>query len=789
MKKIILILSILALSFATAPVANAIKASRQVIKYTQPDGSTINIVLHGDEFHHWATTENGRPLTLGKDKFYREAPNAPIMSMQAIQRRQQAARSQEEIQKTTLSEGSHKFLVILIAFKDLDFTVDDPNTAFYNLLNQEGYSKNGGTGSAKDYYTENSSGQFNPEFDVYGPVTLSKNYAYYGGNDQWGDDSHPDEALNEACHLLDDEVDFSQYDQDGDGYVDNVFYYYAGHNEAEGASSNTIWPHQWSLYYYNCYCDGVRIYRYACTSEYKGYSGKNMCGIGTFCHEFGHVIGLPDFYDTDYNDNGYCDPLSNFSLMDSGSYNNSGRTPPYMSSMERYILGWMGKATLIESRGRFTVPPVREQQSYYVRTGNNGETFLMETRDGTSWDKYIDKGLLIYHIDHSSNNVHGSTARSRWDNWNGINCYSDHPCYFIEWAKGNYAPFPGSGSTTVTQFLGTAYNGTEAEYALYDISFDGVNSYFNTKPGLARIVSGVVYDYWGIPVEGAKVSAVAEDGTDLGTVTTGSNGAYDFDITDVECDNFTLVASADGYTSRNSNVTVTAGTFTRNFHLSSEKWQPLILEYNKFGSFGGATGLGSLKSVMGAIRYTATEMAGKSRHTINEVSFMLAESSASKVEIIVEAGSERIFTKEVTNPVLNGWNTVDLSSYGVMIPEAKDIYVGVAVSYPKTGYPLAIDAGPAVNGGGFMAEYTTGKGSWQKIDEGNLLLDFTIAGPANPLRKEGFSYIGRDEDGEPILLPGKGLTPKTVDIKQNGESITAVVEYTNGSKETLTLEL
>ncbi len=216
----------------------------------------------------------------------------------------------------SIATGQKKFLVILAAFSDLAFNSASAQDDFFNLLNQDGYAENGGTGSVWNYFYENSSGAFDPQFDVVGPVTLSRSFSYYGANDDEGNNMavRAREMVIEAIRIVDQNlgVDFSQYDNDGDGTIDNVFVYFAGHNEAEGGGENTIWPHAWSTYDQSITVDGVTTSSYACTSELRAAAGTSMSGIGTYCHEFGHVIGLPDFYDTDGDENGAARGVGSF---------------------------------------------------------------------------------------------------------------------------------------------------------------------------------------------------------------------------------------------------------------------------------------------------------------------------------------------------------------------------------------------------------------------------------------------------------------------------------------------
>ena len=276
---------------------------------TQPDGTRLVLQRHGDEWGHWLTDASGRMVVQDEDGYYRPARGITVdeirrngAARRALANQRRAARRAAETGPVAI--GRKHFLVILVEFTNKHFsTSDDPKAAFTALLNEKGYSVNGGTGSARDYYYDNSHGLFEPVFDVYGPVQTDTTYAYYGANSPGGDDLRPEEAVIEGCRKLDEEIDFTRYDNDGDGKVDLVFMYYAGKGEADGGASNTIWPHQWEISSAgkSLELDGMVIDSYACTNE---VTNNRMCGIGTACHEFAHAMGLPDFYDTDYEDNG-----------------------------------------------------------------------------------------------------------------------------------------------------------------------------------------------------------------------------------------------------------------------------------------------------------------------------------------------------------------------------------------------------------------------------------------------------------------------------------------------------
>ena len=378
MKQIISLLVLFIIILIPNVHLHAIPAYPYPVIFSQPDGTSVTVQLHGDESRKIRTTVDGYIIKMNEHGFYAYAildENNQLVAGEksAIDPEKRSAEDQVYLQKTqkiqeiiteestrpskvkrisaeTFSTafpktGSPKSLVIMVNFSDVSFVVPNAQDAFSRLLNQENYSDNGGTGSAKDYFRAASYGQFSPQFDVVGPYTLPNTMAYYGANDASDNDVKPAYMVVDACSIANNDVDFTQYDADGDGYIDNVFIYYAGYNEAEGGPENSIWPHRWAVQPgYNYLTnpnlikfDGKKVYDYACTSELRGSTGTNMCGIGTFTHEFGHVIGMPDYYHTTADKNA----LNYWSIMDAGAYLNSGRTPPTYSAYDRFFLGWL----------------------------------------------------------------------------------------------------------------------------------------------------------------------------------------------------------------------------------------------------------------------------------------------------------------------------------------------------------------------------------------------------------------------------------------------------------------
>ena len=575
MKKILF--SLIAAVLGTVTLL-AVPARPGKMTITQPDGSTISIFRHGDEWGHWITDTEGRVLKKDSDGFYRAAGvSAESVRASARIRREAAARIRRApAEKVAL--GQKHFLVILVEFSDLSFSASsDPRTAFSNLLNQQGYSGNGATGSARDFYYDNSHGVFEPVFDVYGPVKLSNKKSYYGGNGSDGNDENAEQAVIDGCKGLDSEINFADFDNDGDGEVDLVFMYYAGYGEADSDDEDAIWPHQWELSsaYKSLSLDGVKIDRYACTNELVGYGSNKgkLCGIGTACHEFGHAMGLPDFYDIDYATNGQSAALFSFSTMDSGSYNNDGRTPPYFNIEERIMLGWLDGSALrsFEKSGPVTLTTVDDNIAYKTPTDMDGEYFVYECRGSNGWDKYLDAhGLIVYHVDKSSrsvkisgNSVSASDLWTYWQYYNSINENGSHPCFYIVPAadqdnllfghskyedyyyfNSSYAPqIPFPGSKMVTSYTAKSWNGVESEVSLSEISYS------------SDVVNFVV----SMPSAGLDYSVISNPGG--GVYSAGSSFALQ--LVESETDPSSSVTwKFDGATVSGSSVSLTAGAHT-----------------------------------------------------------------------------------------------------------------------------------------------------------------------------------------------------------------------------------
>ena len=399
-----------------ALTASAVPAKPGLFRtLTLSDGTTVKAQLIGDEHGHYWLSADGRAYQQMDGMAYFSE-----ISLDAVKTRAQARRSQANARRAKRLEaprrigevgnyiGKKKGIIILVNFSNVSFQKDNNNALYQRIANEKNFSYGDFKGSMYDYFYAQSEGKFELTFDVVGPVTVSNTQSYYGSNDSSGNDKHPAEMVIEALKLADSQVNFADYDWDGDGKVDQVYVVYAGKGEADGGAANTIWPHEWELSSAAGYddgsgaqtLDGVKIDTYACGGELNG-SG-NIDGIGTMCHEFSHCLGYPDFYDTDYSGGqgmGYWD------LMDGGSYNGDGYQPAGYTSYERRMAGWKEPVELTTTTQVANMKALQDGGEAYIvyNNGNRNEYFLLENRQFTGWDASLPgEGLLILHVDYSA---------------------------------------------------------------------------------------------------------------------------------------------------------------------------------------------------------------------------------------------------------------------------------------------------------------------------------------------------------------------------------------------------
>lgn len=437
MKKLYLMLSML---FAFGAAANAVPAKKLQKVITLTNGTQVSVELRGDEYLSWWEGTDGTAYRATADENVFEAFDLEAQKPAAAARRARAeqgrvarlARVKNSLKgaddKMRGLGGDHitykgvkKGLVVLVDFKNKKFADGHDLEYYKNVINGKDFSdeEEGYVGSVRDYFLAQSNGQFELDFDVVGPVTMSKNYGYYGNDGAYQKDEKVYEMIKEACDGIQDKVNLKDYDWDGDGEADQVFFLYAGLGQASGGSAGTVWPHESELRYWPCgvlsYSTG-KINTYACANELQpetqGSSRYISAGIGTICHEFSHCLGFADMYDTT-GSGGY--GMSVFDVMDQGSYNGNGFVPCNYTAFERIYAGWV---EAIELESPATVKDMKSVSDYgrpfiMYNYKNTNEYFLMENRQNTGWDKglYGSNGLLIVHVNY---------VPSRWAN-NSVN--------------------------------------------------------------------------------------------------------------------------------------------------------------------------------------------------------------------------------------------------------------------------------------------------------------------------------------------------------------------------------
>ena len=477
----------------------AVPAHPGILKVQQPDGSFLTLRLVGDEWRHFNTTADGYSVVKDSRGYYvyaqrqggRLMPTARVAhdatertaDEQAFLAGQQkfmapdmtAAMAQVKSRVETIgakrrAQGrratdyqNFKGLIVLVEFNDKSFSRPDYTDIITDMVNKEnyaGFDTQKMTGSVRDYFSDNSNGKFKPQFDIVGPYKV--NFSQYDCNME---DGKVNEVVLAAIDSADVDVDFKKYDGDGDNLVDLVFFVIAGNGaNYTGNDKNLWWPHRSIIYNpgsrdYRVVKDGVTLWDYASSTELAGYVDQPRTimidGIGTICHEFSHVLGLPDFYDANYEEDGQSITPGVWSLMDQGCYLNGGYTPCGYSLYERWAVGFIGDPQKIEGEGSYELAPLHSSRTgYRIDTPETDEFFLLENRQNGQfkWDAYLPaSGMLVHRVDLSSQRI--------WQS-NAVNNNSERNYYELVRACGNTNNaandvFPGRSKVT------SLHNGTE----------------------------------------------------------------------------------------------------------------------------------------------------------------------------------------------------------------------------------------------------------------------------------------------------------------------------------------
>lgn len=526
----------------------AAKAESIPIQVRQADGSVVTVILRGDEHINWYTTLDGVLLVQGEDNNYyigKVEKSGNLIATQQLaheaQTRSQAERnliakqdkdkffayvnkvveeSENAYNNSLLTRGpiidsvyngvpyfphigSPKALVILAEFQDTTFTIQDTKKVFTNYLMNEDhfsdkrYNQDQNYKGVRGYFKDCSYGKFTPVFDVVGPIKLPKAHAIYGaGNDRM------DLLLADACAAVDGMVDFAKYDANNDGIVDLVYVIYAGHSaNTSGNKDTNIWPKSGTITISNKF-DGKSIRRYGVSNELNGSektskSNKKINGIGLFCHEFSHTLGLPDIYayntDAENQDN---QGMEYWDIMDGGTGIRGGRVPASYLAWEREVMGWMN---IDELKNDITINNLKSidngGKAYkIVNPKNSNEYIVLQSIQKGAWnqgwgDNTYGKGLFAYRISYKSgkvnifdypNNLKGKPRvipipadgkiLAAANAGGKLNVYT---------AQLNGDPYPYNGINKIDKF--TMYDGTILKWSIFDIVENDAERYVSFK--------------------------------------------------------------------------------------------------------------------------------------------------------------------------------------------------------------------------------------------------------------------------------------------------------------------
>lgn len=437
------------------------------------DGTQVRAELRGDEFCQYWQASDGTCYTEQADTRLFMVADKSVLTAKGEQRRQKAnaqrMRRAPGINKSTgrAYTGTKKGLIILVEFTDSVFAEDDVQELYTNIANTEGFTNDMGfKGSVHDYFYDQSNGQFDFQFDVVGPVKMNNRSRYYGADGTYYLDTRISTMVVKACEGVDDDVNFADYDWDDDGEVDLVAVIYAGQGQNTTGNSESIYPQEGSLSALgssetSIELDGVTIDTFACSSE-KGVN-STIDGIGTICHEFSHVLGLPDMYDAvgTYDNFG----MSIWDVMDMGNYLDDSFTPVAYTSYERMFCGWQEPIILSNDTVVSDMKPLADGGDTYIIYNDNhtDEFYMLENRQAVGWDAGLSvygNGLLILHVDYDE---------STWTS-NRVNSYSTQHCTifhaddtdgsdYIYDVAGDPYPYGDNNSLTTTSTpQGTLYN-------------------------------------------------------------------------------------------------------------------------------------------------------------------------------------------------------------------------------------------------------------------------------------------------------------------------------------------
>lgn len=719
-------------------------------------------------------------------------------------------------------EGEPHIFTVLVEFRNIRFTLEDPKTQFSALLNTE----------VSSYFQENSGGRFKPVFDVYGPVLLEKPMAAYGqdlmdSGERLGDIA-PERALYEACRKLEGEVDFASYDADADGILDLVLYFYAGYNQASGASADAIWSHHADARackdqeVVNARFGEIGLGYYFCTSELRGTEGAQAVGIGPVIHEMGHALGLPDLYDTDGTQNGLTGGMYQFSVMADGLYNKQGDAPPALLALEKMLLGWMSPEELVPlQEGWMRLPFGKTAVS---ETSTEGEYFLYEA---------LPTGLLVYHIDSSERKIAGQPASSFWADWrasNRVNAYGKHPCCYVvppmdpknfNAASLNAASllFPGVGQ--VHSFLPEDWEGECGPMGIACIDPEEKGFRFRVLAKGEHLFCGLVQDPVGAPIPHAQVQLLADEEV-VGMAQSDMYGYFQLEAEDRVAARWLVIASKGGYRTLERETDFAHARLLCEYLTLVQNAEPatsLFYSYNPALS-NGFYAQEVKEPLIAATRFSAEELAPYVGRRLAEVvcfPYATYPETLGNLYVTVDSDGKRLLNQDAGLPQVGEYMPVFVPlEEDFRIPEGLDIYVGYG--FPEIGENQPFTAVyPGEWGNSYYTSFSLEKSSWKPLYQKkagfymDLMLQVRLTEvPAETLADMGYASIALPEGplkaGESIdlqvLMPdgthfktivwsldGKTLAGTRLELPEGEHTLEARVQYQNAREELLRAHL
>ena len=656
-------------------------------------------------------------------------------------------------QYALLPEGEPHIFTVLVEFRNIRFTLEDPKTCFSALLNSE----------VSAYFKENSNGLFSPVFDVYGPVLLEKPVAAYGKDrmdkgERLGDEA-PERALYEACRQLEGEVDFASYDADQDGILDLVLFFYAGFDQASGASADAIWSHHADVQtcmdqeVVDARFGDVGLGYYFCTSELRGTEGAQAVGIGPVIHEMGHALGLPDLYDTDGAKTGLAGGMYQFSVMAEGLYNKQGDAPPKLLAVEKMLLGWMSPEELLPLHEGWM--RLQQGETAVSFTGTEGEYFLYEPQP---------MGLLVYHVDHSEREVNGHPASYYWADWrasNRVNAHGNHPCCYVvppmephNYNAASLNPatllFPGAGN--VHCFLPEDWEGEAGTLALSCIDPEENGFRFRVLESSGHTLCGMVLDETGAPVQHALVQLFV-DGE---VAASGHSDMYGYFQLEAEWDSvnrWLVSVSKAGYR-----------TFERETDFGNSalvcEYLPLVKNHapasSLFYTYNPSLSSGFYSQevrepLIAAVRFSAEDLTPYVGHRLLDVlcfPYAVNPETLGNLYITIDVEDQRVVTQDAGEQQVGEYQLVSVPlEADFRIPEGQTVYVGYGFPEMGENQPFGT-VYPGTWANSFCTPFHLKKSNWKPLyqDKAGFYMDLMLQVrleevPAESLVDMGFASI------------------------------------------------